>query len=87
LERLKISKIASHTTQASIQNPKFKIQNCKRVSCLTTRFPSKLRLLSYPGQTTTEIKMAKNVASLPFVFKHVALMPDVGFAESKDDFF
>lgn len=24
-----------------------------------------------------EIKMAKNVASLPFVFKHVALMPDV----------
>ncbi|QLE55928.1 RtcB family protein [Nostoc sp. TCL26-01] len=26
---------------------------------------------------TDEIKMAKNVASLPFVFKHVALMPDV----------
>ena len=24
-----------------------------------------------------ETKMAKNVASLPFVFKHVALMPDV----------
>lgn len=24
-----------------------------------------------------EIKMAKNVASLPFVFKHIALMPDV----------
>src|SRR6478672_273959 len=24
-----------------------------------------------------EIKMAKNVASLPFVFKHVSLMPDV----------
>ncbi|HEY9813179.1 MAG TPA: RtcB family protein, partial [Candidatus Sericytochromatia bacterium] len=24
-----------------------------------------------------EIKMAKNTASLPFVFKHVALMPDV----------
>ena len=24
-----------------------------------------------------EIQMAKNVASLPFVFKHVALMPDV----------
>ncbi|WP_449274601.1 RtcB family protein [Kovacikia minuta] len=24
-----------------------------------------------------ELKMAKNVASLPFVFKHVALMPDV----------
>jgi tRNA-splicing ligase RtcB (3'-phosphate/5'-hydroxy nucleic acid ligase) len=24
-----------------------------------------------------ESKMAKNVASLPFVFKHVALMPDV----------
>ncbi|CAN1212563.1 RtcB family protein [Tumidithrix helvetica PCC 7403] len=24
-----------------------------------------------------EVKMAKNVASLPFVFKHVALMPDV----------
>lgn len=24
-----------------------------------------------------EIKMAKNVASLPFIFKHVALMPDV----------
>jgi tRNA-splicing ligase RtcB len=24
-----------------------------------------------------EIRMAKNVASLPFVFKHVALMPDV----------
>lgn len=26
---------------------------------------------------SNEIKMAKNVASLPFVFKHVALMPDV----------
>lgn len=26
---------------------------------------------------TQEAKMAKNVASLPFVFKHVALMPDV----------
>lgn len=26
---------------------------------------------------TDETKMAKNVASLPFVFKHVALMPDV----------
>lgn len=26
---------------------------------------------------STEIQMAKNVASLPFVFKHVALMPDV----------
>lgn len=24
-----------------------------------------------------ELKMAKNVDSLPFVFKHVALMPDV----------
>ncbi|NES98305.1 MAG: RtcB family protein, partial [Desertifilum sp. SIO1I2] len=24
-----------------------------------------------------ELKMAKNVAALPFVFKHVALMPDV----------
>ena len=24
-----------------------------------------------------ETKMARNVASLPFVFKHVALMPDV----------
>lgn len=24
-----------------------------------------------------ETKMAKNVASLPFVFKHVAIMPDV----------
>jgi tRNA-splicing ligase RtcB len=24
-----------------------------------------------------EMKMARNVASLPFVFKHVALMPDV----------
>jgi tRNA-splicing ligase RtcB (3'-phosphate/5'-hydroxy nucleic acid ligase) len=24
-----------------------------------------------------ETKMAKNVASLPFIFKHVALMPDV----------
>lgn len=24
-----------------------------------------------------ETKMAKNVASLPFVYKHVALMPDV----------
>ncbi|WP_367142239.1 RtcB family protein [Moorena sp. SIO1F2] len=24
-----------------------------------------------------ETQMAKNVASLPFVFKHVALMPDV----------
>ena len=28
--------------------------------------------LAYP-----ETKMARNVASLPFVFKHVALMPDV----------
>ncbi len=27
--------------------------------------------------TADETKMAKNVASLPFVFKHVALMPDV----------
>jgi tRNA-splicing ligase RtcB len=27
--------------------------------------------------TSAETKMAKNVASLPFVFKHVALMPDV----------
>lgn len=27
--------------------------------------------------SSDEIKMAKNVASLPFVFKHVALMPDV----------
>ena len=26
---------------------------------------------------STELKMAKNVASLPFVFKHVSLMPDV----------
>ena len=26
---------------------------------------------------SNETKMAKNVASLPFVFKHVALMPDV----------
>jgi len=26
---------------------------------------------------SAETKMAKNVASLPFVFKHVALMPDV----------
>ncbi len=26
---------------------------------------------------SVEIQMAKNVASLPFVFKHVALMPDV----------
>lgn len=28
-----------------------------------------------------EIRMAKNVASLPFVFKHVALMPDVHFGK------
>jgi tRNA-splicing ligase RtcB len=27
--------------------------------------------------SSDETKMAKNVASLPFVFKHVALMPDV----------
>ncbi len=29
-----------------------------------------------------EIKMAKNVASLPFVFKHVALMPDVHLVDT-----
>ena len=27
--------------------------------------------------SSDEIRMAKNVAALPFVFKHVALMPDV----------
>ncbi|EAM51363.1 RtcB family protein [Crocosphaera watsonii] len=26
---------------------------------------------------SAEMQMAKNVASLPFVYKHVALMPDV----------
>ena len=36
-------------------------------------------VLSWAGHELgqQEIKMAKNVASLPFVFKHVALMPDV----------
>jgi len=29
------------------------------------------------GLSNDESRMAKNVASLPFVFKHVALMPDV----------
>ena len=29
------------------------------------------------GLSNDESKMAQNVASLPFVFKHVALMPDV----------
>ncbi|MDJ0588722.1 MAG: RtcB family protein [Pleurocapsa sp. MO_226.B13] len=30
-----------------------------------------------------EAQMAQNVASLPFVFKHVALMPDVHLGERK----
>ena len=36
-------------------------------------------VLSWAGHDLAkpETKMAKNVASLPFVFKHVALMPDV----------
>ncbi|MCW6036763.1 RtcB family protein [Spirulina subsalsa FACHB-351] len=36
-------------------------------------------VLSWAGHplASDELKMAKNVASLPFVFKHVALMPDV----------
>ncbi|NJK99697.1 MAG: RtcB family protein [Spirulinaceae cyanobacterium RM2_2_10] len=36
-------------------------------------------VLSWAGHPlgSAEIQMAKNVASLPFVFKHVALMPDV----------
>ncbi|MBD2579547.1 RtcB family protein [Oscillatoria sp. FACHB-1406] len=36
-------------------------------------------VLSWAGHPlgSEEIQMAKNVASLPFVFKHVALMPDV----------
>jgi tRNA-splicing ligase RtcB len=36
-------------------------------------------ILSWAGHElgAPEIQMAKNVASLPFVFKHVALMPDV----------
>lgn len=36
-------------------------------------------VLSWAGHDLghAEVKMAKNVASLPFVFKHVALMPDV----------
>ncbi len=42
---------------------------------LSTRSP----VLSWANHELShdEIKMAKNVASLPFVFKHVALMPDV----------
>jgi tRNA-splicing ligase RtcB (3'-phosphate/5'-hydroxy nucleic acid ligase) len=36
-------------------------------------------VLSWAGHDLApqETRMAKNVASLPFVFKHVALMPDV----------
>jgi len=36
-------------------------------------------VLSWAGHelAKAETKMAMNVASLPFVFKHVALMPDV----------
>lgn len=42
---------------------------------ISTRQP----VLSWAGHSLghEETKMAKNVASLPFVFKHVALMPDV----------
>ncbi|GAX36408.1 hypothetical protein NIES3585_24380 [Nodularia sp. NIES-3585] len=42
---------------------------------ITTQFP----VLSWANHPlgSDETKMAKNVASLPFVFKHVALMPDV----------
>jgi tRNA-splicing ligase RtcB (3'-phosphate/5'-hydroxy nucleic acid ligase) len=40
---------------------------------------SPIPVLSWAGHPLSdrEIKMARNVASLPFVFKHVALMPDV----------
>jgi tRNA-splicing ligase RtcB (3'-phosphate/5'-hydroxy nucleic acid ligase) len=36
-------------------------------------------ILSWAGHDLAqqETRMAKNVASLPFVFKHLALMPDV----------
>jgi tRNA-splicing ligase RtcB (3'-phosphate/5'-hydroxy nucleic acid ligase) len=42
---------------------------------LNTRSP----ILSWANHElgSAEMKMAKNVASLPFVFKHIALMPDV----------
>jgi tRNA-splicing ligase RtcB len=42
---------------------------------VTTRVP----VLSWAGHALRhdEIQMAKNVAGLPFMFKHVSLMPDV----------
>ena len=41
--------------------------------------PAKSEVLSWANHDLgpAELKMAQNVASLPFVFKHVALMPDV----------
>jgi tRNA-splicing ligase RtcB (3'-phosphate/5'-hydroxy nucleic acid ligase) len=43
------------------------------------KFSTQSPILSWANHElgNEEIKMAKNVASLPFVFKHVALMPDV----------
>lgn len=45
----------------------------------TLKFKSDKPVLSWAHHDLghAEIKMAKNVASLPFVYKHVALMPDV----------
>lgn len=42
-------------------------------------FQTQAPVYSWAGHElgSDEIKMAKNVASLPFVFKHIALMPDV----------
>jgi tRNA-splicing ligase RtcB len=44
---------------------------------LTVSTPSPILSWANHPLGSEEIKMAKNVASLPFVFKHVALMPDV----------
>ncbi|MEB3337411.1 MAG: RtcB family protein [Leptolyngbyaceae bacterium] len=45
----------------------------------TLEFSTPNPVLSWAGHPlgSAETKMAKNVASLPFIFKHVALMPDV----------
>jgi tRNA-splicing ligase RtcB (3'-phosphate/5'-hydroxy nucleic acid ligase) len=62
--------------------PKSPIPNLKsqhRMTFQELTLDTSTPVLSWAGHelAQAETKMAKNVASLPFVFKHVALMPDV----------
>ena len=45
----------------------------------TLKLASSASVLSWANHDLSydEIRMAKNVASLPFIFKHISLMPDV----------